>query len=117
MKKSNTNRSKFFSTIGERVCLPLITQLTKRKIVNVTNESNEIVSSQEIEVSDKEKIIELWISKKDIGIIHSYINNKKEISPVRCYITDNKFNEKYLIACSPLQILNIEKKIKTGYGA
>lgn len=83
----------------------------------IVNESNEIVGSKEVEIYSREKIIELWISKKDIGLVHSYINKKKEISPVRCYITENRFNEKYLIACSPIQILNLEKNNKTGYGA
>lgn len=116
MKKSNTTPKKRFRTIGDRICLPMIMLQHKTKFVVLKDEEGNIIDEREVVVSGKEKIVDLWLNKTDIGAVQSYINSRNQISPVRCWVESNVSNVKYLIAASPEDVLNNEKRNFAGYG-
>ena len=117
MKKSNIKQNNYFTSVGNRVCLPLILTLKKVKNVNIYDDDDNIVGQTQFVKSSKEKIVELWIPKVNINCVQSYINSRNEISPVRCYITDAVSNESYLIASSPKSIINLNNYSSSGYGS
>ena len=117
MKKSTTKRSKYFTIVGNRVCLPLILTLKHIKNTNMYDENNNLIGQTQTVKKTKEKIVQFWIPRANINCVQSYINSRNEISPVRCYITDSITNDSYLIASSPESIINLDLRKNSGYGS
>jgi hypothetical protein len=118
MKKSTTTLKTIkFKRIGGRICLPMIMVNQKTKRIPVLDETGKKVGYESKIVNGREKTVELWIAKSDIGPLTSYITTRNQISKFRCWLFDTHGQRQYLIASSPENILiNIESQTTSGYG-